>query len=146
MSAPTILRAREDFEPEQHVEVLVADDEAHLRALVVAQLQATSDRIRVIEARDGAEAIQIGLQRHPQIAVLDLNMPCLGGIDVAVTLRELTPSMRIAIYTADPQAAEERAYQLGIPVFDKLESERLLAWVRLEASLCVDDTMTPTRR
>ena len=54
--------------------------------------------------------------------------------------------MRLAIYTAEPQAAEERAYQLGIPVFDKLESERLLAWVRLEASLCVDDTMTRTRR
>ena len=147
MNASTVspvLRRREDFQAEQHVEVLVADDDAHVRALVIAGLQEASARIRMVEASDGAEAIQIGLQRRPQIAVLDVNMPCLGGIEVARTLRELTPSMRIALHTADPQAAEERAFKLGIPVFDKLKSERMLAWVKMEADLCVDFTLAPT--
>jgi CheY-like chemotaxis protein len=144
MNATTILRGQDDFVVEPYVEVLVADDDARVRALIVARLQAASDRIRVIEARDGAEAIQIGLQRHPQIAVLDFNMPCLGGIEVALTLRELTPSLRIALHTADPRAADERAFRLGVPVFDKLKSERMLAWVKMEANLCVDYTMVPT--
>jgi CheY-like chemotaxis protein len=121
---------------------LVAEDDAPVRALIVAQLQATSDRIRVIEARDGAEAIQLGLQRHPQIAVPDFNMPCLGGIEVALTLRELTPLLRIALHTADPRGADERAFGLGIPVFDKLKSRPMLEWVKMEANAHVDCTAT----
>jgi CheY-like chemotaxis protein len=144
MNALPVLPRREDFQAEPQVEVLVADDDAYVRTLVIARLQDASDRIRVIEAKDGAEAIQVGLQRHPQIAVLDLNMPCLGGIEVALTLRELRPSLRIALHTADPQAAEERAFRLGIAVFDKLKSERMVAWVKMEADLCVGDTLAPT--
>jgi CheY-like chemotaxis protein len=136
------IRPFEYERPPGHVEVLVADGDAHLRALVVTELQTSSDHLRVVEAPDGAEAIRIGLQRRPQIAVLDFTMPYLGGIEVAATLHELTPSLRIAFHTADPRAAEERAYELGIPVFDKRKSERMLAWVKLEAQLCVDYTLT----
>ena len=81
------------------VRLLLADDHPPIRSLLAAFVRDTVDGIEVLVAMDGAEAVQLGLQQRPQIALLDVNMPRLGGIEVAITLRELRPQMRVALHT-----------------------------------------------
>lgn len=107
--------------------LLVADDDSAARALLVTRLR-EAGIARVAEAADGAEALQLALQLRPRVALLDLEMPLLGGIDVALSLRDLQPSLRIAIHSADPHALRERGSGLGLPLFDKLDLDPLVAW------------------
>jgi len=67
--------------------VLVADDyddSAHLLAILL-QLERDYDTIAV---KDGAEALEVGLDRKPLAALLDIDMPGLKGTEVALRLRE----------------------------------------------------------
>ena len=113
--------------------LLLADDDAGLRALLGARARNAVADLAILEAEDGAEAVRLGLQRRPQLALLDVQMPRLGGIEAAITLRELHPHLRIALHTADPSAHRERARDERLPLFDKLELERVLRWLELQA-------------
>src|SRR5438046_2299149 len=89
--ASTLLRAHDT-----RVQLLLADDDALMRSLLASRARETVDVTTVLEAADGAEAVQLGLRERPQIALVDVNMPKLGGIEVALTLRELQPQMLVA--------------------------------------------------
>ncbi|HVU78637.1 MAG TPA: response regulator, partial [Gaiellaceae bacterium] len=89
--------------------------------------------LAVLEAADGAEAVQIGLQQRPGLALLDVQMPRLGGIEAAITLRELRPELRIALSSAQPAAHRRQALELQLPLFDKLEIERSMRWLAVQA-------------
>ena len=117
-------------EPLTHVRVLVADDDKGVRAHFVSRLGDANGIASTLEAEDGAEAVQVGLQLRTEIAVLDLNMPRLSGVEATQTLRALQPSMRFALQSLDPDDLRARAGGLGLPLFDKLECERLVHWVR----------------
>lgn len=114
------------------IRLLVADDEAPARSLLAACARELAGGIAVLEAADGAEAVQLGLQERPEIALLDVNMPRLGGIEAALTLRELQPRMRIALHTGDPRTHRERAREELLPLFGKLELDHTLAWLRAQ--------------
>lgn len=120
----------------RQVRVLVADDDKGVRAHFVSLLGDTNGITSTLEAEDGAEAVQVGLQLRPEIAVLDLNMPRLSGVEAAQTLRALQPSMRIALQSSDPDDLRARAGGLGLSLFDKLECERLVQWVEMQARSC----------
>ena len=123
-------------EPVTQVRVLVADDDKGVRAHFVSLLGDANGIASTLEAADGAEAVQVGLQLRPEIAVLDFNMPRLSGVDAAQTLRALQPSMRIAVQSSDPDDLRARAGGLGLALFDKLECERLVHWVEKQARSC----------
>ena len=114
------------------IRLLVADDDRLARSLISSRARETVEGIVVLEAEDGAQAVQVGLQQRPAIALFDVNMPRLGGIEAAVTLRELQPHMRLALHTADPLAYRERARAVDLPLFGKLELDSALAWLRAE--------------
>jgi len=136
-------------EPVKQARVLVADDDKGVRAHFVSLLWDANGIASTLEAEDGAEAVQVGLQLHPEIAVLDLNMPRLSGVEAAQTLRALQPSMRIALQSSDPDTLHAHAGGLGLPLFDKLECERLVHWVEAQARSCgprVDETVSALAR
>ena len=89
---------------------------------------ARSAALSVLAAADGIEALQLGLQFRPQVVVLDLHMPRMDGVDVALTLRDMRPSLPIALQSADPRELHVRASGLGLPLFDKADLSHLLAW------------------
>jgi CheY-like chemotaxis protein len=133
-------------DPRPRLQLLLADDDARLRSLVAARACEAVDALVVLEAVDGAEAIQIGLQRKPQVALLDVNMPRVGGIEVAITLRELLPQMRLALHTADPVAHSDRARECRLPLFDKLRLERAFAWLEVQAQSFVEPRAQQQKR
>lgn len=125
------------YEDESPVLLLVADDDPPARALLAASARSALGEVVVLEAEDGAEAIRLGLQLRPELAVLDVDMPRIGGIEAAITLRELEPSICIALWTGDPQAHRARAREQGLPLFGKLELDRTLSWLRARAPRAV---------
>jgi two-component system response regulator DesR len=110
-------------------QLLLAEDDERLRALVAERVRLAAGPLRVLEAGDGAEAVRIGLQQRPHVALLDVQMPRLGGIEAAVTLRDLRPSLHVALFTADPHPHRLRAHELGLRVFDKRRLDDAIDWV-----------------
>ena len=136
-------------QPVTQVRVLVADDEKRVRTHFVALLGNANGIASTLEAADGAEAVQVGLQLRPKIAVLDLNMPRLSGLEAAQTLTALRPSMRIALQSSDPDSLYAHAGGMGLALFDKLECENLVHWVEAQARSCgprVDETVSALAR
>jgi CheY-like chemotaxis protein len=113
--------------------LLVADDDARMRSLVAACVRDVIDGLEVLEAEDGADAVRLGLQRRPDLALLDVGMPRLDGIDAAVTLLGLQPYLRVALHSADPSPHRARAREHRLPLFDKLELDRAVRWLELHA-------------
>lgn len=68
---------------ESPIHVLLADDNAHIRQGIRKLLQQTPDIQVVGEARDGVQTIEMIQQLKPDIAIVDISMPQLDGIEVA---------------------------------------------------------------
>ncbi|HEX8630314.1 MAG TPA: response regulator [Catenuloplanes sp.] len=83
--------------------VLVADDDADIRDLVAFKLEQAG--LEVIAVEDGQTALAQARERRPTLAVLDISMPGLSGIDVCRMLRadEGTAGMLIIMLTARVQ-------------------------------------------
>jgi DNA-binding NarL/FixJ family response regulator len=113
--------------------LLVADDDPGVRTIFATLLRATAGVGAVVEAEDGAEAVELARRRRLDIAVLDMNMPRLDGIEAALRLRALQPSLQIALHSSDPELLRQRAAGLELPLFDKVDFDRLLAWVKRQA-------------
>ncbi len=65
--------------------VLVADDDADIRDLVAFKLEQAG--LEVVAVEDGQAALERARERQPALAVLDVSMPGLSGIDVCRMLR-----------------------------------------------------------
>jgi two-component system, cell cycle response regulator DivK len=66
--------------------ILVAEDNADQRSLYVALL--TGVGYRVLEASDGAEAVEIARQSHPGLVLMDVTMPGTSGWNAVRTLKQ----------------------------------------------------------
>lgn len=93
-----------DSEPPPRLRVLLADDHAILREGLAMMVGGHPDIDVVAQARGGREALQLAGELQPDVLVLDVSMPDLGGPEVAEQLRELCPHTRILALTrhADP--------------------------------------------
>jgi two-component system response regulator NreC len=85
--------------------VLLADDHAVLRSGLRLLLTSQNEFEVIGEASSGTETLTLAEQLQPDLILLDLSMPSLGGLDVLPALRKLVPSARILILTMhdDPQ-------------------------------------------
>lgn len=86
--------------------VLIADDDPDIRDLLEFKLSHCG--YKVVVAEDGPSALAVALEYLPDLAVLDLMMPVLSGLDVARALRDNaeTASMSILMLTARAQEAD----------------------------------------
>jgi len=96
------------------VKVVVADDDRHIRELVMEIL--TADGYDVIEAKNGSEAVEKARELLPDLILLDVEMPVLNGFEALKRLRrhESTKSIPVVMVTVmAPQRGEQEALQLG---------------------------------
>jgi DNA-binding response OmpR family regulator len=96
--------ARALDEPATPPTILVADDETDLRELVAYRL--TRAGYRVVEARDGEEALRLALAQPPELVVADVMMPKLDGYDLTRRLRAEEATRRVPVLLLTSRAQE----------------------------------------
>ena len=87
------------MEMQGKIRVLIADDHAVLREGLRALLSA-SDGIEVVgEAEDGMEAVEKAVSLHPDVILMDIAMPRLGGLEATLELRQRKVPARVLVLT-----------------------------------------------
>ncbi len=79
--------------------VLIADDHAPVREGIRSLLEAWPQIQVVAEAATGPEALEGILSTTPDIAIIDLSLPELNGIDLTRAIKRELPETRVLIYT-----------------------------------------------
>lgn len=119
------------------IRVLLADDHAAVREALAVLVDSQPDMQVVAQAGDGEEAIERARQLRPDVAVIDLSMPAMSGLEVTVALKEALPATRIVMLTrhGEYQYVEEllRVGASGY-VLKQSPSKELLQAIRTVAS------------
>ena len=100
--------------------VLVADDDDDILLLVTTRLK--RDGFEVVAARDGFEALALAQEHKPAVAVLDVGMPGLDGIEVLTAIRSADGlrRTRVLLLTAKAQESDvRRGYDSGADAYVK---------------------------
>ncbi|MFJ8165178.1 response regulator [Streptomyces sp. NPDC096136] len=85
--------------PAHPIRVLLADDEAMIRAGVRLILR-HADGIEVVaEAPDGRQAVELAAAHHPDVVLLDIRMPVCDGLAAIAPLLALDPAPRVVVLT-----------------------------------------------
>jgi DNA-binding NarL/FixJ family response regulator len=146
---------------DRKIRVLTVDDHALVRNGIAGLVGDQSDMVLVGEASNGREAIQQFRTLKPDVALMDLQMPELNGIDAIIAIRGEFPHARVIVlttYTGDVQVV--RALKAGAQgyLLKNLLHKELLDAIRSVhagkriltpelsvevASHAVDDSLTP---
>mgnify|MGYP001447471546 CR=1 FL=1 len=81
------------------IKVLIADDHVLVREGIAAFLKTCDDIEVVAEASDGIEAIEKTGRLHPDVVVMDINMPRLGGYEATIEMKKINPDTKILVLT-----------------------------------------------
>ena len=115
------------------IRVLIADDHGLMRAGVRALLQATEDIEVVGEAEDGDEAIREVRRLEPDVVLMDVAMPGLGGLEATLVIRKEKPDVKILVLTQyDDREYVSRFLKAGVSgyVLKKAAAGELVAAIR----------------
>jgi diguanylate cyclase (GGDEF)-like protein len=100
--------------------VLVADDDPDVLDLVVDRMEGMG--FEVLAARDGGEALRLAVERNPAIAILDVAMPRLDGLEVTRRLRSRDPADGVAVILMTARVADAdvvRGFEAGAEEYIK---------------------------
>ncbi len=81
------------------IKLLLADDHAVLRAGLKALLNAEPDMLVVAEAADGEEAIRKIQESAPDIVLMDITMPGMGGLEATREIKRRNPEIKVLVLT-----------------------------------------------
>ena len=81
------------------IRVLLADDHDIVRAGLRRLVEGAGDMAVVAEAADGREAIRTARETEPDVAVVDISMPGLDGLEVIRELRSALPGLPVLVLT-----------------------------------------------
>ncbi len=115
------------------IRIVVADDHAVLRAGLKSLLTAEPDLEVVGEAGDGAMCVELAADLHPDVLLMDINMPTCSGLEALPLIRERAPECKVLALTMhDDPGYLHSILELGGAGFVLKQSapEELLAAIR----------------
>ena len=115
---------------ENQIRVMVVDDQGVVRQGIVALINTVADMKVIAEATNGQEAIEQFRAHRPDVTLMDLRMPVVGGVEAIGRIRREFPGARIIVLTTfDGDEDIYRSLQAGAQgyllkdmFFDELES------------------------
>lgn len=126
------------------VRVLLADDHAMVRAGVRALLEGIEGITVVAEASDGRAAVALARTHRPDIAVMDISMPELNGIDAGLQMKVECPETRVLLLSM--HASNEfvhRAMKAGVSGYLVKDSAPLELRVAIETLMRGETYLSP---
>ena len=115
--------------------ILVVEDHAPFRHLICAALHERTD-FQIIEATDGLEAVGQAEALHPDLILLDLNLPKMNGFEVAKHIRRLDPHARLLFMSQESSSDVVReALGLGALGYVHKISAATDLWPAIDAAL-----------
>jgi DNA-binding NarL/FixJ family response regulator len=115
----------------ERIRVLIADDHPLFRGGLRSLLESVPDMEVVGEATSGDEAVELARSTRPDVVVMDLNMPGLGGIEATRRILEAVKDLHVLVMTMqeDDEAvfAALRAGALGYQLKGAVQTETLRA-------------------
>ena len=119
------------------IRVMLADDHAAVREALAVLVNSQPDMQVIAQAGNGDEAVERARELRPDVAVLDVSMPAMSGLEVTTVLRDAIPATRILMLTRHSEyhhvQALLRAGANGY-VLKQSSSEELLQAIRVVAS------------
>jgi DNA-binding NarL/FixJ family response regulator len=113
------------------IRILVAEDHWIARIGIITALKMQRDMVIVGEAANGRQAVELFQKHIPDVAILDVRMPVLSGIDAAIAIRREFPRARlIALSTYGGDEDIRRALAAGVRAYltkDVLHDELVTA-------------------
>jgi DNA-binding NarL/FixJ family response regulator len=113
------------------IRILVAEDHWIARIGIITALKMQRDMVIVGEAANGRQAVELFQKHTPDVAILDVRMPVLSGIDAAIAIRREFPRARlIALSTYGGDEDIRRALAAGVRAYltkDVLHDELVTA-------------------
>ena len=108
--------------------LLIVDDSRVSRMMIRTLVLAQQPQWIIIEAASGNEALEIVDRDTPNYCTMDINMPGLIGTDAAEQILAKYPGIRIAIFSANIQEAQQvRAAALGVHFIAKPVTKKTVA-------------------
>ena len=96
------------------IKVLLVDDHRILREGLRALLSEQAGVVVVGDASDGEEAVALVAESHPDVVVMDMVMPRMGGLEATTLIRRLYPEVRVLILSMyDDDEYVQRVIQAG---------------------------------
>jgi len=95
--------------------IVVAEDNANFRRLVRLELESAGDIQVVGEVNNGEELLQLLEQMNPDLIILDISMPGLGGMEAARRIKDSHPQVKILFVSMhkNPEYVQQ-AQKLGV--------------------------------
>jgi response regulator NasT len=93
--------------------ILVAEDETIIRLDLRGLLEAAGHEV-VAEARDGEEAVELAREHEPELAIMDVKMPRLDGIEAARRILEERPIPIVMLTAYGQEELVTRAVEVGV--------------------------------
>jgi CheY-like chemotaxis protein len=100
-------------------DLLVVDDDPFIRRLITTTLEDVAE-FRLLEAQDGAQALELADRHRPQIVLLDIDIPGADGIEVCRALRanpNTSESTIVMLTASHNDAIEAQADAAGADLF-----------------------------
>lgn len=82
------------------IRLLLVDDNADLRFLVRSAVESRGGFEVVAEAEDGRRAVELARECRPDVVLLDLDMPSMGGLEALPLLREAAPESKVVVLSS----------------------------------------------
>lgn len=82
------------------IRILSVDDHPIVRGGIAALIASQSDLELIAEASNGGEAVELFREHHPDVTLMDLQMPAMNGIDAMGAIRGEFPEARIIVLTS----------------------------------------------
>jgi DNA-binding NarL/FixJ family response regulator len=100
------------------VKIVIADDSSLLRERIKSLLNGLKEKLVIYEAENGLEALKLIKDKKPDLAILDIRMPEMNGIEVLKKIRELKIKVKVCILTNYPYPQYKRkCFEAGADYF-----------------------------
>lgn len=107
-----------DLRQPPRITVVIVDDEDGVRWVLRRQLEDSEDEIQVVdEGSDGYAAIALAAADHPDVLILDVDMPGMSGVAALPAVKEASPNTRVIVLTATGERSRSAAIAAGADAY-----------------------------